>query len=76
MDVCPYAGIVTGKKAEPTLRRHIVAHNDLRRAILIRILKDGRGRYFILEDVATSERRRFDSVEALLVWLREVFLAG
>jgi hypothetical protein len=57
---------VTEKKAGREPPEHIVAQNRLHLAILIRCFNGGEGGYFILEDVATRRRQRFESVEALL----------
>jgi hypothetical protein len=73
VDVCPYAGIVTDEKAERVPREHIVAQNRLQLAYLIRVIKDTSGVYFIVEDVATRRRQRFESIEALLARLETLF---
>jgi hypothetical protein len=50
------------------------APTQLPPAYLICPLNDGRTQYFILEDVATRERQRFDSSMALLAHLKEILL--
>lgn len=57
---------VTDEKAKQVPPKHIVAQNQLHMAFLIRCLKVCEGDAFILEDVATRERQRFESAEALL----------
>jgi hypothetical protein len=69
MDVCPYAGNVTDKKAGREPPEHIVAQNRLQMAVLIRCFDEGKGGYFILEDVATRKRQRFEGIEPLLAEL-------
>ena len=64
---------VMNNRADKEPPGHIVAHNNLRLAILIRFLNDGRDQYFILEDVATRRRQRFESAEALLAQLERLF---
>ena len=54
------------KKTEQTGQR-------LQSAFLVRYLTDGQRQQFILEDVATRQRRRFDSLAALQAWLQEIF---
>ena len=43
-------------------------------AFLVRFLSDGRGQQFILEDVATRKRQRFDDLAALQTWLQNRFV--
>ncbi|MFN2279942.1 MAG: hypothetical protein ACK2UR_20175 [Candidatus Promineifilaceae bacterium] len=38
-------------------------------AVLIRCFDEGKGGYFILEDVATRKRQRFEGIEPLLAEL-------
>ncbi len=45
----------------------------LHSAFLVRYLTDGQTQQFILEDVATRQRRRFDSLAALQAWLQDLF---
>lgn len=52
--------------SEPTQQR-------LQAAFLVRCLSDGRTQQFILEDVATRKRQRFDDLAALQAWLQNRF---
>ena len=45
---------------------------QLQSAYLVRCLGKGEKHYFILEDVATRKRRRFESSKALLMHLKEI----
>lgn len=45
----------------------------LQSAFLVRYLTDGQTQQFILEDVATRQRRRFESLAALQAWLQDLF---
>lgn len=76
MDGSPYAGIVTDEEAEQNPPEHIVAQNRLQRAFLIRCIHEGVGGYFILEDVISRKRTRFDSVEALLARLELLLITS
>ncbi len=74
MDVSPYTVIVMSYPAEPEPSKTFETRTQLQSAYLIRCLNEGRNQYFILEDVETRERQRFDSSVALLAHLNEIFL--
>jgi len=56
-----------GRDQEPP--EHIVAQNRLQMAFLIRCFDEGADGYFILENVTTRKRQRFEGIEALLAQL-------
>jgi hypothetical protein len=58
------------EESEPPEPRE--TRTQLQKAYLIRCLGSGRRHYFILEDVATRKRQRFDSLKALLAHLKEI----
>jgi hypothetical protein len=49
-----------------------VTRMQLRSAYLLRCISNGQKHCFILEKVETRKRRRFDSLQALLVHLQEI----
>lgn len=71
-----YTGAEMDEDGNERRNEHIVTQKKLYAAYLIRCFNDGRQQAFILEDVATREREPFDSQEALLARLKELFSAG
>jgi hypothetical protein len=69
-------GAVMSDTGVPEPPEPIIAQMRLQSAFLLRCLSDGSEQQFILEEVASRKRERFDGLEAMLARLQELLAVG